>query len=219
MLVYDLLASPDCLPDLLQGKLKIKGQDEAFLLSSFRLHTKAPTSLYSVINPKDNTKYLDFSVHAKLSKGELLYWDILYYSVCNNHTLYYQVSVLIFVLLLPFFASLPPLCFLSSVFHFHFCPFLVTIRYQKTDGRFGTTSFNHASLADGRDHHVMLHASGLQGGPTRLNIYVDCRLAHTLGDLPAAFGLLPPGPNKVALRILQSSGQVNKRFTVMIYAA
>ncbi|XP_037632853.1 thrombospondin-4a isoform X2 [Sebastes umbrosus] len=83
----------------------------------------------------------------------------------------------------------------------------VTVRYQKTDGRFVTTSFNHPSLSDGRDHHVMLHASGLQGGPPRLNIYVDCRLAHTLEDLPAAFGSLPPGSNKVALRTLQSSGQ------------
>ncbi|XP_034450552.1 thrombospondin-4a isoform X1 [Hippoglossus hippoglossus] len=149
--VYDLLASPDCLPDLLQGKLKSKGQDEAFLLSSFRLHNKAPTSLFSVINPKDNTKYLDFSVQAKLSK--------------------------------------------------------VTVRYLRTDGRFGTTSFNHASLADGRIHHVMLHARGLQRGPPRLNIYIDCTLAHSLDDLPAAFGSLPPGPNKVALRTLQSSGQ------------
>lgn len=150
-IVYDLLESPDCLPDLLQGSLKNKGRDEAFLLSSFRLQNKAPTSLYSIINPKDNTKYMELSVQAKLSK--------------------------------------------------------VTMRYQKTDGRFGTTSFNHPSLADGRDHHVMLHASGLQRGPPRLNIYVDCRLAHTLTDLPAAFGSLPSGPNKVALRTLQSSGQ------------
>uniref|UniRef100_A0A4W6GAY6 Thrombospondin 4a n=1 Tax=Lates calcarifer TaxID=8187 RepID=A0A4W6GAY6_LATCA len=157
--VYDLLDSPDCLPDLLQGKLKHKGQDEAFLLSSFRLHNKAPTSLFSVINPKDNTKYLDLSVQAKLNK--------------------------------------------------------VTIRYQKTDGRFGTTSFNHASLADSQEHHVMLHARGLQRGPPGLNIYIDCRLAHTLDDLPAAFGSLSPGPNKVALRTLQSSGQVNERFTVV----
>ncbi|CAK6970528.1 thrombospondin-4a [Scomber scombrus] len=150
-IVFDLLVSPDCLPDLLQGSLKNKGRDEAFLLSSFNLHNKAPTSLYSVINPKDNTKYLELSVQAKLSK--------------------------------------------------------MTLRYQKLDGRFGTTSFNHASLADGKDHHVMLHASGLQHGPHRFNIYVDCRLVHTLDDLPAAFGSLPPGPNRVALRTLQSSRQ------------
>lgn len=85
----------------------------------------------------------------------------------------------------------------------------MTLRYQKTDGRFGTASFNHASLADGRLHHVMLHGSGMQHGPGRLNIYVDCRLAHTLNDLPAAFGSLPPGPNKVALRSLQANGQVS----------
>uniref|UniRef100_A0A3P9KP83 Thrombospondin 4a n=1 Tax=Oryzias latipes TaxID=8090 RepID=A0A3P9KP83_ORYLA len=152
-IVYDLLVSPDCLPDLLQGSLKNKGRDEAFLLSSFRLFNKAPTSLFSVYNPKDNNKYLDFSVQAKLNK--------------------------------------------------------VTLRYQKTDGRFGTTSFNHPTLADGQVHHVMLHARGLQRGPPRLDMYVDCRLVHTLNDLPAAFGSLPPGPNKVALRTLQSGGQDN----------
>ena len=67
--VYDLLDSPDCLPDLLQGSLKSKGRDEAFLLSSFRLQSRAPTSLYSVVNPKDGSKYLELSVQAKLSKG------------------------------------------------------------------------------------------------------------------------------------------------------
>lgn len=104
----------------------------------------------------------------------------------------------------------------SSPLPFIFClsPSPVTVRYQKIDGRFGTTSFNHASLADGRDHHVMLHASGLQRGPPRLNIYLDCRLVHTLNDLPAAFGSLPPGSNMVALRTIQSTGQVNKMFTV-----
>ncbi|XP_061762351.1 thrombospondin-4a [Nerophis ophidion] len=149
--VYDLLTSSDCLPDLLQGSLKNKGRNEAFLLSSFRLTHKAPTSLYSVFNPRENSKYLELNVQAKLSK--------------------------------------------------------ITLRYQKADGRFATTSFNHASLADGREHHVMLHASGLNRGPPRLNVYVDCRLAHTLEDLPAAFGSLPAGSNSVALRTLKSSGQ------------
>ncbi|XP_055017898.1 thrombospondin-4a [Boleophthalmus pectinirostris] len=148
---YDLLVSPDCLPDLLQGSLKNKGRDEAFLLSSFKLQNKAPTSLFSIINPRDNSKYIELSVQAKLNK--------------------------------------------------------LILRYQKTDGRFATTSFTHPALADGREHHVMLHASGLQQGPPRLSIYVDCRLVHTVDDVPAAFGSLQPGPNKVALRTLQSSGQ------------
>ncbi|KAM9821556.1 thrombospondin-4a [Syngnathus typhle] len=146
-IVYDLLVSPDCLPDLLQGNLKKNGRDEAFLLSSFKLQNKAPSSLYSIINPRDNSKYLELTVQAKLSK--------------------------------------------------------VTLRYQKTDGRYDTTSFNHGSLADGKEHHVLLHASGLQRGPPRLNIYVDCKLVHILNDLPAAFGSIPRGPNTVALRMLQ----------------
>lgn len=67
--MYDLLDSPDCLPDLLQGSLKSKGRAEAFLLSSFRLQSRAPTSLYSIVNPKEGSKYLELSVQAKLSKG------------------------------------------------------------------------------------------------------------------------------------------------------
>lgn len=70
MLVYDLLVSPDCLPDLTQGGLKNKGLDEAFLLSSFRLHSKTPSHLYSIINPRDNSKYLEFTLQAKLNKGK-----------------------------------------------------------------------------------------------------------------------------------------------------
>ncbi|XP_046871417.1 thrombospondin-4a isoform X2 [Hypomesus transpacificus] len=151
-IVYDLLASPDCLPDLLQGGLRTKGLDEAFLLSSFKLQNKVPAQLYSISNPTDSSKYLDLSVQAKLNK--------------------------------------------------------VTVRYMKVDGRFGTTSFNHASLADGMEHHVMLHASGLnQHSPPRIAVYVDCSLVHTVDELPAVFGALPPGPNRVALRTLQSTGQ------------
>lgn len=67
--VYDLLDSPDCLPDLLQGSLKSQGRDEAFLLSSFRLQSRASTPLYSIVHPKDGSKYLELSVQAKLSKG------------------------------------------------------------------------------------------------------------------------------------------------------
>uniref|UniRef100_A0A4W5PX82 Thrombospondin 4a n=1 Tax=Hucho hucho TaxID=62062 RepID=A0A4W5PX82_9TELE len=132
--------------------------DEAFLLSSFRLHSKSPSHLYSIINPRDNSKYLEFTLQAKLNK--------------------------------------------------------VTIRYQKTDGRAGTTSFSHPSLADGKEHHVMIHASGLQRGPGRMAVYVDCRLAHTVDELPAAFGTLTPGHNKVALRTLQPTGQVRHRTSI-----
>uniref|UniRef100_A0A6Q2YPH7 TSP C-terminal domain-containing protein n=1 Tax=Esox lucius TaxID=8010 RepID=A0A6Q2YPH7_ESOLU len=130
-IVYDLLVSPDCLPDLTQGGLKNKGLDEAFLLSSFSLQSKSPSHLYSIINPRTNSKYLEFTLQAKLNK--------------------------------------------------------VMIRYQRPDGRVATTSFNHPSLADGREHHVMVHASGLQRGPGSMAVYIDCRLAHIVDELPAVF--------------------------------
>ncbi|CAG07859.1 unnamed protein product, partial [Tetraodon nigroviridis] len=136
--------------------------------------SRAPTSLYSVVNPKDSSKYLELSVQAKLSKGV---------------------------------RDRPSTCLFHLLLLTYFPPPPVTLRYQKIDGRFATTSFNHGSLADGRDHHMMLHASGLQAGPPRLNIYIDCRLVHTMNDLPAAFGALPPGPNTVALRTLPTVGQ------------
>ncbi|XP_030214293.1 thrombospondin-4a [Gadus morhua] len=150
-IVYDLLGSPDCLPDLLQGSLRNNGRDEAFILSSFKLNSKTPTTLFSIINPNDNTKYLEFSVQAMFNK--------------------------------------------------------IILRYMKTNGEYDTASANAPGLADGQEHHVMLQASGLQNGPPRLNIYVDCRLVYYVDTLPAAFGSLPRSPNSVALRTLQPNGQ------------
>lgn len=89
----------------------------------------------------------------------------------------------------------------------------MSLRYQRTDGRFATVSFNHPPMIDGREHHVMLHASGLQRGSPRLNMYIDCMLAHTVNDLPAAFGSLPSGSNTVALRTLHPTGQVAETYT------
>uniref|UniRef100_A0A4W5Q713 Thrombospondin 4a n=1 Tax=Hucho hucho TaxID=62062 RepID=A0A4W5Q713_9TELE len=120
---------------------------------SFRLHSKSPSHLYSIINPRDNSKYLEFTLQAKLNKGKHCR------AVCLN---------------------------------------LQT----------------HPSLADGKEHHVMIHASGLQRGPGRMAVYVDCRLAHTVDELPAAFGTLTPGHNKVALRTLQPTGQVRHRTSI-----
>lgn len=180
--MYDLLESPDCLPELLQGQLKTNGENEIFLLSSFKLRNKTPASLFSIINPKDNTKYLDLSVMNKPNKSELP--GILPATVLS----------------------------LSQVSNFSSSPSTVSVRYQRSDGRFATISFNHPTLANGQEHHVMLHASGLQRGPPRLNIYIECTLAHTVEDFPTALGLLPSGSNKVGLRTLKSNGQVKKRF-------
>lgn len=67
--VYDLLTSPDCLPDLLQGGLVEQGVNEAFILTSFKLQPKTGTSVFGLYNPRDNSKYFEFTVMGKLNRG------------------------------------------------------------------------------------------------------------------------------------------------------
>lgn len=67
--VYDLLTSPDCLPDLLQGGLVEQGVKEAFILTSFKLQPRTGTSVFSLYNPRDNSKYFEFTVMGKLNRG------------------------------------------------------------------------------------------------------------------------------------------------------
>lgn len=67
--VYDLLVSPDCLPDLLQGGLKNKNVNDVFILTTFQVQNKAPVRVFRIYNPTDNTDHFDFTVHGKLNKG------------------------------------------------------------------------------------------------------------------------------------------------------
>lgn len=67
--VYDLLVSPDCLPDLLQGGLKNKNVNDVFILTTFRVQNKAPVRVFRIYNPTDNTDHFDFTIHGKLNKG------------------------------------------------------------------------------------------------------------------------------------------------------
>ncbi|KAI4795272.1 hypothetical protein KUCAC02_031524 [Chaenocephalus aceratus] len=71
--VYDLLTSPDCLPDLLQGGLVEQGVNEAFILTSFKLQPKTGTSIFALFNPRDNSKYFEFTVMGKLNRAVLRY--------------------------------------------------------------------------------------------------------------------------------------------------
>ncbi|KAG7276767.1 hypothetical protein CRUP_001908 [Coryphaenoides rupestris] len=71
--LYDLLTSPDCLPDLLQGGLVEQGLDEAFLLATFRLPPKTGTTVFGLYNPRDNSKYFEFTVMGKLNRAVLRY--------------------------------------------------------------------------------------------------------------------------------------------------
>nr|XP_055036115.1 thrombospondin-4-B [Misgurnus anguillicaudatus] len=71
--VYNLLTSPDCLPDLLHGGLAEHGVTELFILTTFRLQPRTGTSIFSLYNPRDNSKYFEFTVMGKLNKASLRY--------------------------------------------------------------------------------------------------------------------------------------------------
>uniref|UniRef100_A0A673CHZ0 Thrombospondin-4-B n=1 Tax=Sphaeramia orbicularis TaxID=375764 RepID=A0A673CHZ0_9TELE len=71
--VYDLLTSPDCLPDLLQGGLAEQGLNEAFILTTFKLQPKTGTTVFGLYNPRDNSKYFEFTVMGKLNRAVLRY--------------------------------------------------------------------------------------------------------------------------------------------------
>ncbi|KAJ8396575.1 hypothetical protein AAFF_G00016410 [Aldrovandia affinis] len=71
--VYDLLASPECVPDLLQGGLKAQAVNEAFILTSFKLQPKTGTTVFGLYNPRDNGKYFEFTVLGKLNRATLRY--------------------------------------------------------------------------------------------------------------------------------------------------
>ncbi|XP_052381880.1 thrombospondin-4-B-like isoform X2 [Oncorhynchus keta] len=71
--VYDLLNSPDSLPDLLQGGLVEQGVNEAFILTTFKLQPKTGTTVFGLYNPRDNSKYFEFTVLGKLNRAVLRY--------------------------------------------------------------------------------------------------------------------------------------------------
>ncbi|XP_016383332.1 thrombospondin-4-B-like [Sinocyclocheilus rhinocerous] len=72
-IVYDLLVSPDCLPDLLQGGIQAKNMDNVFILAGLQLQNKAPTRVFHIFNALDNTDYFHFTVQGKFNKVVLKY--------------------------------------------------------------------------------------------------------------------------------------------------
>ncbi|XP_046724647.1 thrombospondin-4-B [Silurus meridionalis] len=74
--VYNLLASPDCLPDLLHGGLAEQGVTELFLLATFRLQPRTGTTVFGLYNPQDNSKYFEFTIMGKLNRALLRYLRI-----------------------------------------------------------------------------------------------------------------------------------------------
>nr|AAH95593.1 Thrombospondin 4b [Danio rerio] len=71
--VYNLLTSPDCLPDLLHGGLAEQGVTELYILTTFRIQPGTGNTIFSLYNPRDNSKYFEFSVFGKANKAILRY--------------------------------------------------------------------------------------------------------------------------------------------------
>uniref|UniRef100_A0AAR2KPI3 Thrombospondin 4b n=1 Tax=Pygocentrus nattereri TaxID=42514 RepID=A0AAR2KPI3_PYGNA len=71
--LYNLLTSPECLPDLLHGGLAEQGVTELFLLATFRLQPRTGTTVFGLYNPQDGSKYFEFTVLGKLNKATLRY--------------------------------------------------------------------------------------------------------------------------------------------------
>ena len=93
------------------------------------------------------------------------------------------------------------------------CLWAAIVRYLKSDGKLASVTFNNLLLADGRSHGVMFHLSGLRKGTPKMDLYVDCKLAQTLGDVPMAFRGLPPGGNTVELRTMPKRPRVSQGLT------
>lgn len=83
------------------------------------------------------------------------------------------------------------------------------LRYQRTDKRTSSVTFNNLVLADGQVHKLLFHLRGLQqAGPGGMELHVDCRLVETVRDLPAAFQGLPAGYGMVELKTMLTKEQV-----------
>lgn len=89
--LYDLLTSPDCLPDLLQGGLAEKGVNEAFILTTFKLQPKTGTTVFGLFNPRDNSKYFEFTVMGKLNRGKKTWKRSCFFSKAAPLNVLYRI--------------------------------------------------------------------------------------------------------------------------------
>lgn len=46
-----------------------QGVNDAFILTTFKLQPKTGTTVFGLYNPRDNSKYFEFTVMGKLNRG------------------------------------------------------------------------------------------------------------------------------------------------------
>ncbi|XP_077318734.1 thrombospondin-4 [Lithobates pipiens] len=82
-----------------------------------------------------------------------------------------------------------------------------SLRYLKSDGRLNSVIFNNIELADGKQHSLLLHLSGLHRGPSAAELYLDCIQVDAIKDLPRPLTGLNLNTGSVQLKTLQKKGQ------------
>lgn len=97
-------------------------------------------------------------------------------------------------------------------------PTQAVLRYQRTDRRMSSVTFNNLVLADGQRHRLLFHLKGMvPPGPGGVELHLDCRLVETVRDLPAAFQGLPQGYGTVDLKTMQARDQVTSKSAAFPY--
>uniref|UniRef100_A0A8C7YCF2 Thrombospondin 4b n=1 Tax=Oryzias sinensis TaxID=183150 RepID=A0A8C7YCF2_9TELE len=72
-LLYAKLTVVDLYADIQDRTRSGVGVNEAFILTSFKLQPKSGTTVFSLYNPRDNSKYFEFTVMGKLNRAVLRY--------------------------------------------------------------------------------------------------------------------------------------------------
>ncbi|XP_063819539.1 thrombospondin-4 [Pseudophryne corroboree] len=82
-----------------------------------------------------------------------------------------------------------------------------SLRYLKNDGKMNSVIFNNIELADGKQHSLLLHLSGLQRRSSTAELYLDCIQVDDIKDLPRPLSGINLNTGTVQLRTLQKKAQ------------
>ncbi|XP_069605884.1 thrombospondin-4 [Ranitomeya imitator] len=82
-----------------------------------------------------------------------------------------------------------------------------SLRYLKSDGKMNSVIFSNIDLADGKQHSILLHLSGLHRGPSTAELYLDCDQVDAVKDLPRPLSGVTLNMGSVQIRTLQRKAQ------------
>ncbi|XP_075038515.1 thrombospondin-4 [Mixophyes fleayi] len=82
-----------------------------------------------------------------------------------------------------------------------------SLRYLKNDGKLNSVIFNNIELADGKQHSLLLHLSGIHRASSTAELYLDCIQVDAIKDLPPPLSGMILNTGSVQLRTLQKKAQ------------